>query len=264
MKSDNSSVKECSFFDFMSNVVGMTVLHPGGYEATKQLCQMCNINENSHILDVACGKGTSSCFFVEKFGCRVTGVDVSEKLVNMAKELVKKKGLEDKIEFKIADAAALPFEDNSFDAVIIQALMVMVDDKIQKKILEESLRVLKPGGYFGSIELSWSKQPGEETIADIAEKMCDVYMRRVKTSADWEKTFKSAGFKHISTEERKMNMNMSYMFKTEGVKNTMKIMGKIMSNSAVRKQMMDVWKVFSRYSDLIGHGIFSFKKWDVE
>lgn len=260
MKNDSGSAKECSFFEFMSDVVGMRVLHPGGYEATKQLGQMCNINENYHVLDMASGKGTSSCFLVEKFGCRVTGVDVSEKLVNTAKKLVKDKGLEDKIEFKIADASVLPFEDNSFDAIIIQALLIMVDDNTQKKILAESLRVLKPGGYLGSIELSWSKQPGEEIVDAIAEKMCDVYMRRVRTVADWESAFKSAGFKHIATEKRKMNMNMSYMFKTEGVKNTMKIMGKTMSNSAVRKQMMKVWQVFSRYSDFIGYGILSLKK----
>ncbi len=55
---------KCGLFDFMANEVGIKVLHPGGYKATKELCSMCNMDERSHVLDLACGAGTSSFFMV--------------------------------------------------------------------------------------------------------------------------------------------------------------------------------------------------------
>lgn len=105
------------------------MLHPGGYNATKTLAEHCKIDQNSHVLDLACGKGTSSIFLVQKFGCHVIGVDISENLIDQAKYFAQKRKLSDKVTFKVADALDLPFPDNTFDVVIAQAMLVLVDDK---------------------------------------------------------------------------------------------------------------------------------------
>jgi sarcosine/dimethylglycine N-methyltransferase len=109
------------------------------------------------MLDLACGVGTTSFFIQDKYGCRVTGIDIDENLINIAKKPQDKKKKKDNISFKVADALKLPFPDNTFDTVIAQALLILIDDN--EKALEEISRVLKPGGCFGSLELSWFTTP---------------------------------------------------------------------------------------------------------
>jgi len=54
----------------MANVVGMTVLHPGGLKATERSADLCHIDKDSRALDIACGKGTSAVYLARKYGCQ--------------------------------------------------------------------------------------------------------------------------------------------------------------------------------------------------
>jgi len=114
------NIEKCDTFDFMANVIGLPVLHPGGFKATDEMANLCNINKDTKVLDIACGKGTNDCYLVERFGCSVTGIDLDENLIKQAKELAKKKRLPDKLTFKVANAEKLPFSDNEFDVSIFQ------------------------------------------------------------------------------------------------------------------------------------------------
>lgn len=78
------------------------------------------------------------------------GIDISEELIQVAKVLSKKKGLEDKVKFQIADAMDLPFSDNQFDIAISQAMLVLVEDKV--KTIREAYRVIKKGGRAGRMK----------------------------------------------------------------------------------------------------------------
>jgi len=68
-------------------------------------------------------------------------------MVEYAKELARRKGLEGKVSFRVADAHNLPFEDKSFDIVIAECTTVLLD---KEKAFREFLRVLKPGGYISA------------------------------------------------------------------------------------------------------------------
>ncbi|MCS4540750.1 MAG: class I SAM-dependent methyltransferase [Euryarchaeota archaeon] len=80
-------IKKCDTFDFMANVIGLPVLHPGGFKATEKMANLCNINKDTRVLDIACGKGTNNCYLTEKFGCSITGIDFDENLIKQAKRL---------------------------------------------------------------------------------------------------------------------------------------------------------------------------------
>jgi cyclopropane fatty-acyl-phospholipid synthase-like methyltransferase len=99
-----NSVTKCDIFDFMAKHVGMTVIHPGGFESTNKLIQSLKISSDSKVIDIACGKGTSAILIAEKYGCQVVAIDIDEKLIQEAKYLTKKKGLENKITYQVADA----------------------------------------------------------------------------------------------------------------------------------------------------------------
>lgn len=248
----------CGLFDFMANTIGITVLHPGGYKATDNILSMINIDNNSYVLDLACGAGTTSFYLSKKYDCTITGIDLSESLINSAKSRLSNYNKKEKINFDVADALNIPYPDNTFDAVIAQAFFILIDNK--EKVLEEIYRVLKPGGYFGSLELSWFKSPTDEAYKELVEKTCNNFIPRTIKFEEWEELFKSKNFTHIKTIKNPMTSGILQMLKTEGVLNFIKIMIKMMTNSKNRKRMMDVQNTFDKYDDFLGYGIFCLKK----
>ncbi len=100
------------------------------------------------VLDLAAGTGTSSAA-IAKHGAHVVAADFSE---GMLAEGRKRHAGNELIEFVFADATALPFEDNSFDAATISYGLRNVSEP--RKALAEMLRVVKPGGRVVIAEFS--------------------------------------------------------------------------------------------------------------
>ena len=75
---------EQTIFDYQAEV-GLTK-HLGGVGATETLIELCHIGEGKYVLDVGCGVGATPCFIAKRCGCRVVGVDISERMVERSKE----------------------------------------------------------------------------------------------------------------------------------------------------------------------------------
>ena len=108
------------------------------------MMEAADIKPSDKVLDAGCGIGGSSIFLAEKIGCNVTGISLSEKQVNKARELATKKIVETKVDFKVMNYCATSFPDESFDIVWGCESICYADDKEQ--FIKEAWRVLKPGG----------------------------------------------------------------------------------------------------------------------
>lgn len=82
----------------------------------------------------------------------IIGMDISEKMLEIGKEKVSKKGLANQIELRLGDAATLPFESNTFDAITV-AFGVRNFENLEHG-LSEIQRVLKPNGRAVILEFS--------------------------------------------------------------------------------------------------------------
>jgi ubiquinone/menaquinone biosynthesis C-methylase UbiE len=153
-----SPANESLYFNIQADF-GFTK-HPGGMKATRDLAEACHINKDSYVLVIGCGVGITPCAIVEEKGCRMVGVDLSTGMVEKSIERAAKKGLEEKLSFRTADAQDLPFEANIFDAVICESVNAFIPDK--PKAIHEYLRVVKPGGFVGINEVHWIKEPAPE------------------------------------------------------------------------------------------------------
>jgi len=99
------------------------------------------------LLDCGCGPGTLTCGLAEIVAPgRVNAVDVELTQIEKARALAAEKGLQN-IEFQQASILELPFDDNSFDAVFVSAVMGNIDRPYDA--VKEVFRVLKPGGIAG-------------------------------------------------------------------------------------------------------------------
>jgi len=105
----------------------------------------------AHLLDVATGTADLALLATTKAD-RVTGVDISEGMLSHGRTKVAKRGLQDRIELIRADSAALPFPDDTFDAVTV-AFGVRNFEHLEQG-LREMRRVLKPGGRLFVLEFS--------------------------------------------------------------------------------------------------------------
>ena len=256
-----NSVARCDIFEFMAKHVGMTVIHPGGFEATNKLIKHLKIAPNSKVIDIACGKGTSAILIAEKYGCNVVAIDIDKKLIEDAKNLTKKKGLEKKIAYYVGDALKLPFKDNEFDAAISQAMLVLVDDKI--KAIQEANRIIKKGGIAGWLELSWKKEVSKDFIEKISSVICAYCMTNVNTFNGWKEIFNKAGITSLNVVPLDFTPNSGGfigMVKNEGFVKSLAITLNIMRNNEIRNRVKIMNKFFQENSDVFGCGIYYFTK----
>lgn len=103
------------------------------------------VRDGMRVLEVACGTGIATRHLrtLLPAGCELVASDLSEPMLNFARS---KFNDNDAIEWQQADAMALPFPDQSFDAVVCQFGLMFVPDKLAA--IREMHRVLKPGGQL--------------------------------------------------------------------------------------------------------------------
>jgi SAM-dependent methyltransferase len=128
--------------------------HPGGLALTEQLGSIIELGPEQRVLDLATGTGTSAIFLAERFGCEVVGIDYGRDSVALANAAASEAGLASRVLFEQGDAERLPFEANSFDAVVCECAFCIFPDKATAAA--EIARVLRPGGRLGMSDLTRS------------------------------------------------------------------------------------------------------------
>lgn len=129
--------------------------HIGGREETRNLARIAGISSGMKVLDVGCGIGGPARTLAAEFGCRVTGLDLTEEYCLAADMLTERVGLSDLVNFKNGSALEIPFDNDSFDAVWLQHASMNIEDKA--KLYSEIYRVLRPGGRFAMHEIMAGK-----------------------------------------------------------------------------------------------------------
>jgi arsenite methyltransferase len=119
-------------------------LHPGGAATTRRALELIGVGDGERLLDIASGKGDSALLAALERRCIVIGVDYGETAIIEAGRAAAAAGLADRASFLVGDAEALPFEDQSFDAVLCECSLCTFPDK--RSALAEVRRVLRPDG----------------------------------------------------------------------------------------------------------------------
>lgn len=110
----------------------------------EELAEAMDLRAGHRVLDIAAGNGNATLAAARRW-CDVTSTDYVEALLGRGRQRAEAEGL--RIDFRQADAEALPFPDEAFDAVISTFGVMFTPD--QSRAVAEMLRVLKPGGRIG-------------------------------------------------------------------------------------------------------------------
>ena len=135
----------------LQQLAALDHFHTKGLAATEELARLAGITADMSVLDVGSGVGGPARFLAATFGCRVTGVDLSEPFVDAARYLTERTGQGGKVEFQAASALELPFDDGHFDAVFLQHVAMNISERA--RLYHEIRRVLKRGGRFATFDV---------------------------------------------------------------------------------------------------------------
>ncbi|NHI89411.1 MAG: class I SAM-dependent methyltransferase [Candidatus Thorarchaeota archaeon] len=123
------------------------IFHPGGLALSKLMADRMKIDSESTVLDIACGDGRTATYLARSLGCKVSGIDASQAMIDSAKQLAEDLRVKNRTDFKVALAGKVPYDDDSFTAAFSECSLCTFYSKDQA--VKEIRRVLKPEGIFG-------------------------------------------------------------------------------------------------------------------
>lgn len=196
----NREMMRPTYFELQAYVG--TTKHMGGMHSTKELIALCHIGEGQRVLDVGCGVGPTACYLVSRHGCRVTGVDLSEAMVAQTRQRSRREGVQDKVEFRVADARSLCLADSALDVAICESVITFIEQKA--KGLSECVRVTQPGGFVGLNEEVWIAAPAPTSLAEYVQRTWDIHSE-IRTPQDWRKLMADCGLTEVVVRPYRFN-----------------------------------------------------------
>lgn len=184
------------YLDFQS-IVGITK-HMGGLGATRELLALCHVDDAREVLEVGCGIGVGPANLARTQGCRVVGIDRSERMIEWAHRRAREHGVADRVELHVADATDLPFADGRFDVAFAESVLGFVADK--PRALAEMVRVTRPGGFVGINETIWTRP----LTPDVAQMASDMGVDAQPADA-WRALCEEAGLRDLAVRLRRVD-----------------------------------------------------------
>jgi SAM-dependent methyltransferase len=258
MNAKANAQASATFLD-MQAAVGVTK-HIGGFEATDELLSLCHIEEAREVLNVGCGIGVGSAYIARKHGCRVVGIDLSERMIEWSRRRAREERVESKVEFRTADVLDLPFEADRFDVVFAESVLIFVEDKA--RAIRECVRVTKPGGYVGLNEGFWTEQPSPELVA-LAK---DAVGPCVPTLESWQVLWEASGLRDRTVKVCQVDARTEVKSRIQwiGWQWLLRAWGRglrlYLTNPAVRQSIKGVFDVPPEVFEYAGYGLFAGRK----
>lgn len=139
-------------YDFLNHFLSLGIDHLWRAKAVKELKEI----QPKRILDIATGTGDFAIASLKLNPTEVIGMDISSGMLEVGKEKMKKKKVDNIISMRLGDSEDLPFEDNYFDGLTV-GFGVRNFENLEKG-LSEMLRVIRPGGKAIILEFSKPKK----------------------------------------------------------------------------------------------------------
>lgn len=93
-------------------LAGIDQFHSGGLKTTADFFKLLELQPQMNILDAGSGLGGPSRYVAEKHGCRVTGIDLTDSFVAVARLLAERMGVADSVRYEVGNLLALPWKTN--------------------------------------------------------------------------------------------------------------------------------------------------------
>lgn len=161
-------------YDFLNHFLSLGIDKIWRRKAIKKLRDL----KPKRILDIATGTGDFAIAALKLNPMEVIGVDISQGMLNVGIDKMKRKGVDSVITMKLGDSEELPFEDGYFDALTV-GFGVRNYENLEKG-LKDMLRVLRPGGMAVILEFSKPKKfPMKQAFGFYSKRIIPFFGKRI-------------------------------------------------------------------------------------
>lgn len=163
--------------------------HPGGEALTRRTVEAMQLPAEAQLVDLGCGAGTSALLLAQHYALNVVGLDPSALNLNHAAEKARQHVAGARVQWVQGQADHLPWADASVDGVLAECTLSLFPDKPQ--VLEETLRVLKPGGVMAMTDMCLDGALPEDLMQALAPWTC---LSDTLSEAGYRDLFRNAGY----------------------------------------------------------------------
>lgn len=229
--------------------LGKKRLRPGGKKATDWLIRKGNFSKDKKILEVACNMGTTTIELAKRYGCQIVAIDLDEKALSQARENARLAQVDHLISFEKANAMKLPYDADSFDIVINEAMLTMQTEKGKAKCLSEYYRVLKTGGVLLTHDVLLTAP--DESVRKELSRAIHVHVSPL-TEGGWLQLMRSHRFDRVETFTGEMTlMNPKGMVDDEGLLGTLVIVKNALKKEN-RPMFFNMFETFKKNKEKLG------------
>lgn len=212
--------------------------HPGGFQATKELIGQIGFPRGTKVLEVGCGTGRTACYLAS-LGCSVTAIDRNEDMIQKA--TYRAKISEFSIRIVQADAASIPFPDETFDVVFTESVTAFTQGS---SAIREYWRVLKPKGVLYDRELAFSIK-----LTTVQKKKLQSFygLHHLRTVPEWLKLMSNSSFHKYSVS------HFSQMKQLAGDNDPLRVIDhELFTKPDVVAMMLKNERLMSSFSNVMG------------
>lgn len=229
--------------------LGKRVLRPGGLELTRKLLHNAKLTD-ADVVELAPGLGRTASELLTFQPASYIGVDKDEDAARITGEIVKDTG-----RMVHADAADTGLPDAHADVVLGEAMLTMQSPRGKQKIVNEAVRVLRPGGRYAIHELGLQPDDlDDEFKTDLRKNLARVIKvnARPLTIAEWTQLLEDAGLQVEWTGTAPMALlQMRRNLADEGFLGTLRIIKNAALDADARRRMLAMRKLFNQHSDVL-------------
>jgi len=171
-------------------------IHVGGEKETEILAEKVGLARETKVLDVCSALGGPARHLARTYGCKVTGLDATTRMINEATKRTEREGLTDHVTYRLGNALDMPFKAGTFDVVWGQDAWCYITDK--ERMIREAYRVLKPRGIVAFTDWIQVGNMKDEEWEYLNSFMAFPYM---ETLDGYEQLLKNNGFKIAEKED---------------------------------------------------------------
>jgi sarcosine/dimethylglycine N-methyltransferase len=184
---------------------GQPIREAGRRTVQRMADRLSDLGKEKKVLDIGAGYGGAARYLAKTHGCKVTALNLSEVENRRARQMNREQELDHLIDVVDGSFEDLPFPAESFDYVWSQDAILHSGNR--KKVLEEAVRVLKPGGELVFTDPMMADNCPADVLSPILER---IHLENLACPSFYRKTLRELGCEEVSFEEHTNQLALHY------------------------------------------------------